>query len=129
MSKAARSVYLFSIYLMAAGTLLILVPNLLLWILRLPKTDEVAIRIVGMLAFILGYYYLQASKNELKQFFQWTVYGRLAGFLMFCILGFGGFGPPVLILFGVFDGLAALWTHRCLQKPEYPGSGVAKDSQ
>lgn len=129
MSKAARSLYLFSIYLMAVGTLLVLVPNLLLWILLLPQTDEVWIRILGMLAFILGYYYLQASKNELKQFFQWTVYGRLAGFLLFCILGFGGFGPPVLILFGVIDGLAALWTHRCLQKPEDPRAGVAKDSQ
>lgn len=129
MSRAARSVFVFSIYLMAVGALLVLVPNLLLWMLRRPQTDEVWIRILGMLAFILGYYYLQASKNELKPFFQWTVYGRLAGFLMFCILGFGGFGPPVLILFGVIDGLAALWTHRCLQKPEGSRARVAKGSQ
>ncbi len=114
MGKAARSVYIFSIYLMGMGALLTLIPNILLGIFSLPPTDEVWIRVVGMLAFILGFYYFKAAQADIKAFFQWTVYGRLAGLLMFCLLGFGGFGPPVLILFGVVDGLAALWTHRCL---------------
>lgn len=118
MSKAARSVFMFSIYLMVMGAVLTLVPNSLLGAFRLPATDEPWIHVVGMLAFILGFYYFKSSQNELKLFFQWTVYGRLAGFLMFCILGFGGFGPPVLILFGVVDGLTALWTLHCLKAPE-----------
>jgi hypothetical protein len=117
MSKAARSVCAFSIYLMVMGALLILVPNLLLSVLSLPRTDEVWIHILGMLAFILGFYYFKAAQADLNVFFQWTVPGRLAGFMMFCLFGFGGFGPPVLILFGVVDGLAAIWTHRCLKAP------------
>ena len=129
MSKAARSVFLFAIYLIIMGAMITVTPNLLLGLFKLPPTDEVWIRIVGMLAFILGFYYFKAAQTELTSFIQWTVYGRLAGFLMFCLLGIGGFGPPVLLLFGVIDGVAALWTHFCLKLPEDPRSGVAKGSQ
>ena len=115
MSKAARSVFLFAIYLMIMGAVIAVAPNLLLGLLHLPPTDEVWIRIVGMLAFILGFYYLKAAQTDLTPFIRWSVYGRLAGFLMFCVLGIGGFGPPVLILYGVIDGVAAIWTHHCLQ--------------
>jgi len=118
MSKAARSVLLFSIYLMVMGTVLIIAPNFLLGLIGLPSTDEVYIRILGMLVFILGSYYLKAAQNDLTAFIRWTVYGRLAGFLMFCLLVFGGFGPPILILFGIADGAAALYTHICLKRPE-----------
>lgn len=115
MSKAARSVFLFSIYLLVVGAVLTIAPNAILWLLNQPPTDEVWIRIVGMLAFILGFYYFKAARNDLVLFIRWTVYGRVAGFLMFFILGLGGFGPPVLIFFGLVDGAAALWTHRCLK--------------
>lgn len=129
MSKAARSVFLFSLYLMVTGTVLTIAPNFLLGLFRLPAADEPWIHVVGMLAFILGFYYFKASQHEIKLFFQWTVYGRLAGLLVFCIMGFGGFGPPVLIFFGVVDGLAALWTHRCLKGTEGSRSSVAKGSR
>ena len=129
MSKAARSLLVFSIYLMVMGAVLTIAPNALLGLLHLPPTGEVWIRIVGMLAFILGFYYIKAAQMDLTPFIRWTVYGRLAGLLMFSILGIGGFGPPVLILFGVVDGLAAYWTYRCLKLPEDPRSGAAKDSQ
>lgn len=129
MSKAARSVFSFSIYLMAMGAALTLAPSFLLGLLAQPPTDDVYIRILGMLVFILGFYYLKAAQYDLTPFIRWTVYGRLAGFFMFCVLGFGGFGSPVLILFGVVDGSAALWTYCCLKSSEDPTSGVARGSQ
>ncbi len=129
MSKAARSVYLFSIYLVAMGAVISIAPNFLLGLLRVPATDEIWIRIVGMLAFILGFYYFKAAQKNLIPFIRWTVYGRLVGFLMFCILGIGGFGPPALILFGIVDGAGAVWTHVCLKLPEDHGTGRVKGSQ
>jgi hypothetical protein len=83
MSRAARSVYLFSMYLMVMGTVLTIAPNFLLDLFRLPAMDEPWIHGVGMLVFILGFYYFKSSQHELKLFFQWTVYGRLAGLLKF----------------------------------------------
>ena len=74
MSKSSRSIFLFSIYLFGLGSIMVLLPNLLLNIFSVPETNEVWIRVAGMLVLILGYYYFQASKNDIKVFFKWTVY-------------------------------------------------------
>ena len=115
MSKSARSLFVFSIYLFILGVILILIPNVLLSIFALPETNEVWIRVVGLLVFILGFYYFQASKKEMKDFFQWTVYGRTAVLIFFIIFVLLDFASPVLILFGFIDAVAALWTHLSLR--------------
>ena len=55
MSSAARSVYAFSFYLFALGFVLTVAPNLLLRIFGIPETNEVWIRVVGMLVLLLGW--------------------------------------------------------------------------
>lgn len=115
MSKSARSVFLFSLYMFGLGTILVLVPNVLLGLFGLPETTEVWIRVVGMLILILGFYYFKASKNNMNVFFEWTVYGRAAVLIFFIVFVLVGFAPPVLILFGLIDALAAFWTYKCLQ--------------
>ncbi len=115
MRKSSRSLFVFSIYMFCLGSILLVAPNILLKLFFVPVTNEVWIRVVGMLVFLLGYYYFQVSRNEIKQFMQWTVYARasvLGFFIAFVLLGFA---PPVLILFGVVDVAAALWTHLCLR--------------
>ena len=115
MSKSARSLFVFSVYLFVLGIILIVVPNLLLSLFKFPETKEVWIRVVGMLVFILGYYYFQASKNEIKRFFQWSVYGRTAVLVFFIGFVLLDFAPPILILFGLIDAVAALWTQLSLR--------------
>ena len=114
MSKSARSLFIFSLYLFLLGTVLIVIPNVLLTIFWFPETKEVWIRIVGMLVFILGFYYFQASRNEIKKFFQWTVFGRIAVFIFLLVFVLLNFTPPTLIIFGVIDAVAAIWTQLCL---------------
>ena len=58
MSKSARSIFVFSIYMFVLGLILIVIPNVLLNLFTLPETNEVWIRVVGMLILILGFYYL-----------------------------------------------------------------------
>ena len=115
MSKSARSVFVFSIYVLVLGIILIVIPNVLLGLFALPETNEVWIRVLGVVILILGFYYLQASKSEIKIFFQWTVYGRAAVPIFFIIFVLLDFAPPVLILFGFIDAVAALWTQLCLR--------------
>ena len=115
MSKSARSLFVFSIYLFALGAILIFIPNVLLRLFHMPETDEVWIRVVGMLASIVGFYYFRAAKSELKAFFQATVYGRTSVFIFFIGFVAAGLAPPVLILFGFIDALAALWTQMSLR--------------
>jgi hypothetical protein len=115
MSKSARSVFVFSLYLFVLGIILVVIPNSLLDIFSMPKTNEVWIRVVGMLVLILGFYYFQASRSEIKIFLQWTVYVRIAVLLFFIAFVILGFAPPILILFGFIDAIAALWTQLSLR--------------
>lgn len=110
MSPAARSVFAFTVYLWVIGAILVLAPNVLLSLFGIPETHEVWVRVVGMLALILGYYYQGAAREESTTFMRRTVYARLcasAFFLAFVLLKLA---PPVLIVFGVVDALAATWT-------------------
>ena len=109
MSKSARSLLIFSIYLFALGAILVLIPNVLLGLVAFPETGEVWIRVVGVLVIVLGFYYYNAAISELKSFFRASVYGRAA------VLVFLDFAKPMLILFGAIDALAALWTHLSLR--------------
>jgi hypothetical protein len=91
-------------------------PNALLAIFGLPATTEVWIRVVGMLVFLIGYYYIRASRNEKEmiKFYRWTVHARSSVVVFFIIFVAFGLVKPILILFGIVDLLAALWTWKTL---------------
>jgi hypothetical protein len=115
MSRAATSVFVFSIYLFLLGLILVAFPNALLSLFRLPETNEVWVRVVGMLVLILGYYYSIAAHNELIPFLRATVIGRFTVLVFFIAFVLLGFAPPVLILFGLIDAAAATWTGLALR--------------
>ena len=110
MSKAAFSVFVFSIYLFALGLVLVVMPNVLLSLFRIPETTDVWIRVVGMLVLIIGFYYFITARNEITPILRATVYGRFAVLVFFVAFVVFGFAPPVLIVFGVIDAAAATWT-------------------
>ena len=116
MSKAALSVFVFGIYLILLGIILMVIPNVLLTIFGIPTTTEVWVRVVGMLVLLLGYYYTRASRNEKEMisFFRWTVHARSSVIIFFIIFVALGFVTPLLILFGVVDLVAAIWTWKAL---------------
>jgi len=115
MSKSAQSLFVFGIYLFTIGIIFIIIPNVFLRLFFFPETNEVWLRVVGMLLLILGFYDCMAAKTEMKQFFQWSVYARAPVLPFFIIFVALGFAPPMLIVFGVIDGAAALWTHLALR--------------
>jgi hypothetical protein len=110
MSKGARSVFVFSIYLLVLGALLVVIPNVLLSPFGFLETEEVWIRVVGMLVLILAYYYSRAARRGLTEFFRWTVHARGAVLVFFAAFVALGLAPAALILFGVVDAAGALWT-------------------
>lgn len=110
MSKAARSVFVFAGYLFVLGVVLVLAPNALLKLFRMPETNEVWVRVVGMLVLILGYYYSVAARHELTPFLRATALARLSVLFFFVAFVVFGLAPPVLILFGVIDAAAASHT-------------------
>jgi len=115
MSKSALSVFVFGLYLAVLGIVLMVVPNFLLGTFSLPGTTEVWVRVTGMLALFLGFYYTQAARKEMTDFFRWTVYVRSTVILFFTAFVLLGFATPPLILFGVVDLLGAIWTGLALR--------------
>ena len=110
MSRSALSLLVFSIYLYLLGFVLVVTPNTLLRIFEFPDTDGLWIRVVGMLVIILGFYYSHAARSELRAFFVWTVIARTSVLLFYIAFVIAGLAPSALILFGIVDFAAAMWT-------------------
>jgi hypothetical protein len=115
MSNSARSVFIFGLYLGVLGICLLVAPNFLLGIFSLPPTTDVWIRVAGMLLLFIGFYYIQAARHELTDFFRWTIYVRSTVIVFFAAFVVLGFASPALILFGTVDLLGASWTGLALR--------------
>ncbi|MCL6285353.1 hypothetical protein M3P21_17625 [Ruegeria sp. 2012CJ41-6] len=109
----------FGIYMVVvAGLGLMLMPFFLLGLFGLSAGDGVWIRMVGMLASIIGGYYLLAARADAKQLYGWSVWMRLyAGAFMIVLFVAGMLGAGIL-LFAAIDICAALWTRSCLRKEQ-----------
>ncbi len=115
MSRSAKSILVFGVYVLTMGIFLLFVPNLVLGLLGFPTSTEVWIRVLGVVSGALGFYYIQAARSELIPFFRATLYGR-CGVLVSCVgLVVFGLAPPLLILIGVIDFLGAVWTGLALR--------------
>jgi hypothetical protein len=116
MSQAAKSLFVFGIYLCALGLILLLIPNRILQVFGAPPTNEVWIRINGMFVLCLSFYYLQAARHGLTDFIRWTVWTRIAVIFYFTAFVLLISAPRALLLFGLIDLAAALWTWLALKK-------------
>lgn len=115
MSKAARTVIAFAVYLLLIGAVLVLVPNLLLSLFSIPETDEVWVRVVGMLAMITGFYYFTSARSGFTPMFRASVYARFSVLAFFVAFVVTGLAPPMLLIFGIIDAVAATWTALALR--------------
>jgi len=111
MNRARLSLFVFGLYMVfAPGLGFILVPIQTLQIFGLTAGDDVWIRVVGMLASIIGFYYIQVARTRLDAFISWTVAGRYyAGAMMVLLVALKMIGPG-LLLFAAIDIAAATWT-------------------
>jgi uncharacterized membrane protein HdeD (DUF308 family) len=116
MNSAAKSVYYFGFYLLLIGVTLTAVPNFLLSMFLIPETNEVWIRIVGILAFNIGMLYIVMAQSNHKLFLTMTVYLRASILVWFILFVLIEWAPATLILFGVVDFAGALWTYLELKK-------------
>ncbi|WP_439517191.1 hypothetical protein [Hydrogenophaga sp.] len=116
MSHAAFTIKAFAVYLVALGASLVFVPNLMLSIFGFAPTNEVWIRVLGVVVFNLGWYYWYAAASEARPFFAASVATRVFALLAFSGLVVKGFAPPMLALFGVIDAAGGAWTWAALRR-------------
>jgi hypothetical protein len=114
-TKSAYTIKAFGIYLLALGMALTIAPNLLLRIFGMAQTTEVWIRVVGVLVFNIGIYYLYAARCEATAFFQASVYTRALVIVVFAGFAALDLASPALVLFGLIDFVGGIWTHLSLR--------------
>jgi len=116
MSKAARSVGAFGVYLVFMGSAIVIAPNTFLSLFALPTTDEVWFRLLGVILTYVGTYYLVAARHAVVPIFHASIPVRLSllGFLTaFVMLGYVSRN---VLIFGLADVIGALWTHIALRR-------------
>lgn len=115
MSKSAFSAKVFAVYLFVLGPVLVFAPNFLLTVFGIPATTEVWIRVVGVIAFMLGVYAWVAATHEFRPFLEASVYTRFVVFIAFSAFAILELGSPVIVLFGLIDLLGGIWTYFALK--------------
>lgn len=128
MSHATNSIRVFALYLWVLGASLGLLPNAVLPVFGLAATHEPWVRLLGLMVVVLGLYYWRAAREQLTEFFHWTVEIRLfvlAGFVLLVALGWG---PTVLLVFGALEGASAAWTWVGLRSDSMEGPLVTRDA-
>jgi len=120
MSKSGFSVFVFGLYLLILGLGLLFFPNSILRFFGLLPTDEVWIRVTGMLLLGLSYYYIQAARMDFKPFFRFSVQARPLVIVFFGAFVLLELVKPGLLVLGLIDLLAAIWTGLALRSESEP---------
>lgn len=120
MSSAARSVFVFGLYLLVTAAGLLLAPNLVLGPVGIPPTNEPWIRVVGVTVASLAVYYVVAARAEYVALMRATVWVRFGVLVAFSALVAAGIAPAPLIVFGVVDAFGAAWTWAALRSAPVP---------
>lgn len=116
MNIARLSLSVFGLYMiLVVGLGCMLIPMFMLHLFGLSAGDDVWIRFVGMLASIVGVYYMIAVRAGLDRFFPWTVAMRYyAASFMILMVVLGKVGPG-LLFFAAIDAAGATWTWLALR--------------
>ncbi len=111
MKKAAFSVFVDALILLAIGSILMLFPSQFLGLLRFQVGfDLVIARTLGLLVIVLSLYYMLIGRTNLRPLVIFTVVGRLIFFLgtvVFFIIGWSG---PNIFLISALDLVGPIWT-------------------
>jgi len=111
MTRAALSVYMYGLYLISGvGLPFLVIPHFTLGMFGMSAGDDMWIRFVGVLAGVIGAFYVAAVLKRVPVFFGWTVPARYvtAGF-MSVMVAMGKVGLA-LLFFAALDALTASLT-------------------
>lgn len=116
MSRASKSLFAFAIYVIVAGVAFLAVPNQVIALLQLPSAPAGWVRVVGLLALVIGAYDLVAARADFLAYVRASVYVRF-GFAAGVILLFVTREMPATILpLAAIDAIGAIWTSVALKR-------------
>lgn len=115
MTYSAKTVFYFGIYVVCTGLLFLFIPEPIISLLQLPVTPSGWSSVVGLLALVIGAYYIVCGKANSEVFIRATLYVRWVFAIGATLLFVVGQMPVSIILFGGVDALGAIWTAMALK--------------
>lgn len=111
MKSPSKSLFVFGIYMIAiVGLGFTIMPAFVLDSFNLSYGDDTWIRFVGLLAIIIGVYYVVAARYEFKEFFIWTVWMRFFAAAFMILMIITGITELPVLLFASIEIAGATWT-------------------
>lgn len=108
MTRAALSVYMYGLYLVSGvGLPFLLIPHFTLGLFSLSAGDDMWIRFVGLLAGIIGAFYVAAVLTRTHILYGWTVPARYVSATFMCFMVAMGKAGLALLIFAALDALTA----------------------
>src|SRR5439155_27186433 len=86
MDAAAKSLMVYGVYLLANGVALLLAPDVVLKGFGLPATSDPWIRVLGLVAGEIGYYFVVIARRGVTSLYPATVLARGVAALVFVAL-------------------------------------------
>ncbi|HCS20935.1 MAG TPA: hypothetical protein DIW47_10325 [Bacteroidetes bacterium] len=119
MSRSAKSVFIFGMYLAVIGLILLFVPNALITPFGIAPTEEVWIRLSGILFMALTVYYVLAAKHEIVVIMKATAFIRMTIIVFFTAFVLLEFVSATILIFAAIDFLGGIWTFFLLKKESH----------
>ncbi|MDA7946436.1 MAG: hypothetical protein MPJ78_03055 [Hyphomicrobiaceae bacterium] len=108
MTRAQLSVYMFGLYLISGVALpFLIIPHFALGMFGISAGDGMWVRFVGVLAGILGAFYIAAVLTRTDIMLGWTVPARYATATFLCTMVALGKVGLALLIFAALDALTA----------------------
>jgi hypothetical protein len=104
------SILVFSFYVLALSVSLLFFPSLTLPALGLPTTNEVWVRVAGLLLLGYWFYYVSVFRARIGSLLPYTVVVRSMVIVFFGWFVWKGWARPIFLVFGVIDLAGAVWT-------------------
>ena len=110
MNSVNKSIFVFGLYSLSMGIVLLFFANLVLPLVGLPISKEPWLQLLGFVLICSSYYYLQSALKGNIDFARYIMHTRLFAPLVVVFLIVTGKADWHFLSFGIVDGLGGTWT-------------------
>ena len=110
MKSINKSIFVFGLYSLSMGIVLLFFANLVLPLVGLPISKEPWLHLLGFVLICSSYYYLQSALKGNIDFARYIMHTRLFAPLVVVFLIVTGKADWHFLSFGIVDGLGGTWT-------------------
>lgn len=110
MNSVNKSIFVFGLYSLFMGIVLLFLADIVLPMVGLPISKEPWLHLLGFVLICSSYYYLRSALKGNIDFARYTMHTRLFAPLVVIFLIVTGKADWHFLSFGIVDGLGGIWT-------------------